>query len=120
MEKLLSIKAVQESLELLSIATSKQDVIYVEYDVLSILGELQSSSEILADTPERNLLFAEARLELVNIIQSKMAEFVVKKASKRKKDEFSITKPVINKKAYKKPKYRNYLQMIDDVAIDID
>lgn len=109
--KLLNIKAVQETLELLSIATSKQDVIDVEYDVLSILGELQSSSEVFADTPERNLLFAEARLELVTIIESKMVEFVVKKSSKREENQFTITKPFINKKAYKKPKYRNYLEM---------
>ena len=111
MEKLLELKPVRESLELLAIATSKQDVIDVEYDVLDILGDLQASADVLADTPERNLLFAEARLELVTIIESKMAEFVVKKSSKCQENQFTITKPIINKKAYKKPKYRNYLEM---------
>lgn len=103
MNKILNHKIVQETLELLSIASTKQDVIEVEYGVLEILSDLQKSAELFSDEEERTLLFSEARKELLEVINNSMSKFAPPKKKFDKKSKQFISPEVLeqSKKAYK-------------------
>ena len=110
MKTLLTHEKIQDSLMLISLAESKQDLKAIEYDVLSIISELQQEASVFGINQNQLKQFNLARQELVELIEQSLVKFTHTRVNpKREQRTNKIVKSSYDK-GYKKPKYKNFYE----------